>query len=219
MNKNIKNNVTLGLVCITMVSTVLPAVSFAANSNEEEQKVISTSQVIENQPLAIENNNFEARPYQNFDNYVQVQNNQYVLELPQNMKVNKNDIDNVSSYISKANQIIAEEHLTINPNTKIATKTFEDPSQVGVRSAGKNHVDVYWNYARVFLSKNSVNNIIAGGSGGLGALVGFIPGVGLGAAVAIGIVLSIVGSQQVNNGIWFDYNYLIGIFTANWGWQ
>ncbi|MBP1042370.1 hypothetical protein I6N95_15220 [Vagococcus sp. BWB3-3] len=87
------------------------------------------------------------------------------------------------------------------------------------RAAGVNKVSVYWNFARIFLSKNSVNNIILGGTGGLGALVGFIPGVGIGVAVACGAVLAIVGSKQVKNGIWFDYNYLIGVLTWNWGWQ
>lgn len=33
------------------------------------------------------------------------------------------------------------------------------------------------------------------------------------------VILGIVGSKQVSNGIWFDMNYLYGIFGGSWGWQ
>lgn len=124
------------------------------------------------------------------------------------------DLNNVESYVERANQLVQSEGLTIDPITKIAEKFV-----LSTRAAGVNKVVVYWNFARIFVNKNTVNNVILGSTTGLAFLLGVTPGVGITIGLAGSIILSIVGTKQVSNGIWFDYNYFIGVATANWGWQ
>jgi hypothetical protein len=38
-------------------------------------------------------------------------------------------------------------------------------------------------------------------------------------SLAIGLVALGIKIGQINDGIWFDYNYVNGVLTRNWGWQ
>lgn len=208
-----RKKLTTALLSSALLFHAISPASIALASEPDKNIPLVEENVVQSNVLSPQTAS-EKLPYQNFDPYVKVKNNQYVLQLPQAAQVSAVDIIAVNAYISKANTIVAEDNLTINPETKVAST-----SSFSLYSAGVNKVTVHWNYARVYLSKSTVNNAIAGATSGLGVILGGIPGVGLGTSVAMAVVIGIVGNQEVNNGIWFDYNYFNGIFTNNWGWQ
>lgn len=151
--------------------------------------------------------------------------NSFMIDPAINNELSVTEVQMINEKVFQANMKIKQ---LLNDNDGLFSATLVAPngdtitlmpSVMVSRAAGKNDIQIHWNYARIYLSKNSVNNSIVGGTGGLGALVGSTPGIGLGTAIASGIVLAIVGNKQVKNGIWFDYNYFIGVWTNNWGWQ
>ena len=53
-----------------------------------------------------------------FDSYVSVKNNQYVLNLPENVQVNQNEFEQVVEQINAVNQQVETNKLIINPVNK-----------------------------------------------------------------------------------------------------
>ena len=206
-----------------LVSSLLLGILVSAGAT-----VVNASEIEEVPTVEVQKENIDEKKIENIaDKYIYLDKstNKFIINSAINNELSIVEVQNISQKVYQTNQKVDEllknndgsfTATLISPNGETILLT---PSAMMARSAGKNDIQIHWNYARIYLSKNSVNNIIVGGTGGLGALVGFIPGVGLGVAVACGIVLAVVGNQQVSNGIWFDYNYFTGLWTNNWGWQ
>lgn len=152
--------------------------------------------------------------YNEFDKFIIVQNNKYVLNIVDETVFNQEDLETVKLMVEKANETIVNEDLIINPSNKIATP------RIATRAYGKNAIEFHWNYARIYLdagqTKALVNATIAGGSTALGGFFGQIGGAAAGAI--IGAYLSTVIGDNIKNGVWVDYNYFAGRVN-NFGWQ
>ena len=156
----------------------------------------------------------EIKNIDEFDKFIIVQNNKYVLNIVDETVFNQEDLETVKLMVEKANETIVNEDLIINPSNKIATP------RIATRAYGKNAIEFHWNYARIYLdagqTKALVNATIAGGSTALGGFFGQIGGAAAGAI--IGAYLSTVIGDNIKNGVWVDYNYFAGRVN-NFGWQ
>lgn len=222
MKKTVKFS-SIAMLTVMTVNLISPTIFVSADetTSNVNQSIISHSQLTQTKDYSIlsqEDIETIANKYISFNSEKQ----EFSLNNNIRYELSNLDIIDISNKIATTNKQLKEIIKNVNGDVSLFAvdpdghKIALSPS---MRAAGKNAVEIHWNYARIYLSKNSVNNIIAGGTGGLGALVGLIPGVGIGITVAVGIVLAIVGRQEVKNGIWFDYNYFTGIWTNNWGWQ
>lgn len=174
--------------------------------------LISTPVYAEEKSVYLDNN--KEKNYNEFDKFIIVQNNKYVLNIVDETVFNQEDLETVKLMIEKANETIVNEDLIINPSNKIATP------RIATRAYGKNAIEFHWNYARIYLdagqTKALVNATIAGGSTALGGFFGQIGGAAAGAI--IGAYLSTVIGDNIKNGVWVDYNYFAGRVN-NFGWQ
>lgn len=154
------------------------------------------------------------KTYNEFDKFIIVQNNKYVLNIVDETVFDQEDLETVKLMVEKANETIVNENLIINPSNKIATP------RIATRAYGKNAIEFHWNYARIYLdagqTKALVNATIAGGSTALGGFFGQVGGAAAGAI--IGAYLSTVIGDNIKNGVWVDYNYFAGRVN-NFGWQ
>lgn len=174
--------------------------------------LISTPAYAEEKSVYLDNN--KEKNYNEFDKFIIVQNNKYVLNIVDETVFNQEDLETVKLMVEKANETIVNEDLIINPSNKIATP------RIATRAYGKNAIEFHWNYARIYLdagqTKALVNATIAGGSTALGGFFGQIGGAAAGAI--IGAYLSTVIGDNIKNGVWVDYNYFAGRVN-NFGWQ
>lgn len=174
--------------------------------------LISTPVYAEEKSVYLDNN--KEKNYNEFDKFIIVQNNKYVLNIVDETVFNQEDLETVKLMVEKANETIVNEDLIINPSNKIATP------RIVTRAYGKNAIEFHWNYARIYLdagqTKALVNATIAGGSTALGGFFGQIGGAAAGAI--IGAYLSTVIGDNIKNGVWVDYNYFAGRVN-NFGWQ
>lgn len=174
--------------------------------------LISTPVYAEEKSVYLDNN--KEKNYNEFDKFIIVQNNKYVLNIIDETVFNQEDLETVKLMVEKANETIVNEDLIINPSNKIATP------RIATRAYGKNAIEFHWNYARIYLdagqTKALVNATIAGGSTALGGFFGQIGGAAAGAI--IGAYLSTVIGDNIKNGVWVDYNYFAGRVN-NFGWQ
>lgn len=174
--------------------------------------LISTPVYAEEKSVYLDNN--KEKNYNEFDKFIIVQNNKYVLNIVDETVFNQEDLETVKLMVEKANETVVNEDLIINPSNKIATP------RIATRAYGKNAIEFHWNYARIYLdagqTKALVNATIAGGSTALGGFFGQIGGAAAGAI--IGAYLSTVIGDNIKNGVWVDYNYFAGRVN-NFGWQ
>lgn len=174
--------------------------------------LISIPVYAEEKSVYLDNN--KEKNYNEFDKFIIVQNNKYVLNIVDETVFNQEDLETVKLMVEKANETIVNEDLIIDPSNKIATP------RIATRAYGKNAIEFHWNYARIYLdagqTKALVNATIAGGSTALGGFFGQIGGAAAGAI--IGAYLSTVIGDNIKNGVWVDYNYFAGRVN-NFGWQ
>lgn len=174
--------------------------------------LISIPVYAEEKSVYLDNN--KEKNYNEFDKFIIVQNNKYVLNIVDETVFNQEDLETVKLMVEKANETVVNENLIINPSNKIATP------RIATRAYGKNAIEFHWNYARIYLdagqTKALVNATIAGGSTALGGFFGQIGGAAAGAI--IGAYLSTVIGDNIKNGVWVDYNYFAGRVN-NFGWQ
>lgn len=194
---------------VTLLLGIISLVSFnqIANADEVESKPDTT--ITSNGSLLSE------EQVQQIDSYVTVENNQFVLNLPNNSNLTDQEIINAKSLITEANKAVFESNAKINPLTKSASVY-----PIQTRAYGKNDIEVYWNFVRVYLDKGQAKALaaaaISGGSTALGGFFGNIGGAAAGAA--IGGYLASVAGNNINNGVWFDYNIYTRKITQ-FGWQ
>ncbi|AVH75873.1 hypothetical protein [Weissella koreensis] len=200
--------VSLGMSAMLLLPTVASASTLTQN---ETNKPNRSSVTIQNVP------NMDSTYLTIYDNYVDVENNKFTLKESAYSDLNENILNKINNQITISNNIVNEAKLTIDKNTKTAT-FIENNDNLNPISDGHNGFEVHWNYWRVYVSKQTVNSVISAGAAGGGVILGgfldFAGGEAVGAAIAEFIV-----SQwgHVDNGIFFDVNFLFGI--NNWGWQ
>lgn len=151
---------------------------------------------------------------QSLDNYVEVKNNQYELNVPSNASVSPKLIEEASNMIESSNEIVRENNLIIDPNSKVAKEAQHVLSARAKYVEGKSGVELHWNYARVFVSKSAANAIKGGGMAAAGFLAGKVPN----AYVEFGsvVLLGILGSIDIKGGFYFDFNYVLGNMGYHW---
>lgn len=128
-------------VCLAMTLIITVGIFLSAGTN-----VYASSTNIN--PKNTANVNLKSK----FDPYIHVQNNRYVLELPNFISVNSNEVEQVKESIKYANNQIAINHGIINSDTKIATyQTFS------LRSGGSyTYSNFWWGTRYYFRSNNAV---------------------------------------------------------------
>ncbi|MBC1474979.1 hypothetical protein HB852_10150 [Listeria grandensis] len=208
------NKKTVKLVT-PILATSLVLASFAPTTvahAEENVKTSAEESVLELVVLT-DADVLVAEEYITFD----VASNQFVLD---------NAITNV---FSPEKVTLIEEHVNLTNNQINETKTdlttvvtAVDPSgnesalnNVRVaRAAGVNSISYHWNYARIKIKASSLNFAVQSGLA-IGSV--YAPAkIVQGACAIAGVGL---GMNSFKNGIWFDYNYLIGVLCGNAGKQ
>ena len=194
---------------VTIFSTLAfplgSVLAYDSDTGEESQITVDEDEII---------NDLES-----LDPYVTVENNTYVLELPQDVIVNPVLAQEAHNLIEESNKIVANEEAVIDPVTKTAT-IYGSGVQTFAYKEGVNSVTLHWSHAKINLSKSTVEAVQGGSLGVLGFIGGKLPSVSLQLFAAA--VIGTVGTMSPNGGIWVHYNYLslVGIHSfTEWGYQ
>ncbi len=158
-----------------------------------------------------------------FDRYIVVKNNQYVIQIPKGVKVDPDLLKRATQQVQKTNEQLKTTPVIIDPSTKSAMYTLpvsqepQDPSGSNTedidlergRKKGVTKISFHWNYARVWLSRNATRAAAIGGI----AVAGYYISGGLvaGAAGALGYYAGLIPG-----GIRFDYNYYARVRNVRW---
>ena len=137
------------------------------------------------------------------DQFVVVKNNQFVLDIPEYVVIEKTLLSNVIYSIKTSNTIISENSLMINESTKQASL-----STILSRLWGTNNVVFRWNSVTIYLDAGNTRLLAAGGVGALDAWLG-TKGLPKGATIALGALNVILSLKmgEINDGTWLDYNW------------
>lgn len=201
-----KKIIISSLVSTLLLGTIAYPASVAAESMPGDDKEIVETTI----PAAESEIDLSS-----FDQYVNVSNNKYVLELPSNNTYPQDTIDLLNQQIADTNLMIAENNLTIDPETKTA---FLPEQGISLYAAGKTGIEFGWNYWRIFLSKDFVNTALGMGTAGASAYIASKLKVSPTISAMVTEFIRRTFGAQVSDGVWFDYNtYLITI--NNYGWQ
>lgn len=178
MKKKLKL-MSVSFVALTLFSTATPTIASAAVYAEEEPVIVGIDNFAE-EPTVDE--------LQSLDKYVSVENNQFVLNLPENVVIDDVTYQSLVSNIAIANEEITNSNATINPVTKEITETgFVVFSSKGYRS------QKFWWGERATYTNAQTNSAVkqlnvAAAQIGFGAVgLAFIPVVGTAAGGTAGI--------------------------------
>lgn len=149
------------------------------------------------------------------NNYVfyDVTSQSFMLNDGLDLVLNSTKVDLAQAMINETNSHIQTAKKDSNVNVTVTTPEGKDIKLTTrlSRAYGRNDVKFYWNYARVFLSKGTVQAI----GGGLS-----LAGIWIGAGVVAQVAASLgVGIPFIPHGIWFDYNYFYGVLGGSFGFQ
>lgn len=181
---------------------ILP-ISEALASEQASQEITSTNKEL---------NDSEVKQIEQFIHFNE-QSEEFILD---EQAINIIGIENFNlaqQMVTKTNQQIA---IAKQDNSAVIWVQDTDGNEICVTpyqtmAYGKNDVQFHWNYARIFLNKGTVQAIGAGLSiGGIWVPEPIVSKVA--ASLGVGIAL-------IPHGIWFDYNYFIGVLTGNFGFQ
>lgn len=133
-------------------------------------------------------------------------------------KVLKQDTYNkVLSQVSNTNSTLKKSFLSLRSNNIGISVIDTDNTKIDIikditRGRGRNAIEFHWNYARIFIDAGNIE---------LALKVGFKIGGIFAPNKIIKIVCKILGvpSYNIQHGIWFDYNYFIGVLCGNFGLQ
>lgn len=170
-----------------------------------------------------------------FDQYVKVENNKFVLEIPQNVHPDSQALANAQKSIDTANSNIASRNGSIDPNTKEITyssnsnpsNTLNSTSELAA-SSSYTTADFWWGTRYYFESNDAVYamdhdlDTLSAGYATLGALGSLETA---GAAAAVGTIgaayfqkvksdLDYMNNTHPNNYLYMDVNYT-GIYSIN----
>lgn len=153
------------------------------------------------------------------DPYITVKNNNFVLDLPDNITLSKKLENQVLESLKSTNQFINENNYEIGSD-----KVARPRNEAITRTYGKNAFYLHWNYFEIWMEAGLTKNLaIAGTTGAIAAIAVAIPpfaewitanpaiGAGL-VAFASSLIPNLVG-DMANNGIIVHYNWIIQKIT------
>ena len=165
MKKSIKlvNVLSVSVLALGLVAPVTTVSADTANSDTTESiknnETTSTQYTVPSQ-------------FKEIDKYVTVKDNQYVLSLPQNSNINTQAKKNAESQLNIANQVVKNQNLVIDPQTKFADPISLDTNSPFIALAKRpaNENSTYpWGVRSIFRSNAAVrtrvniyNNIYIG---------------------------------------------------------
>jgi hypothetical protein len=231
---NFKKSIAATLACSTLL-TIAPMASSA-----EEMQNVNTVATQQNNELVLEQLKQEAeQQHERFqvvdkllDQYVTLENNQYVLnlftnEVPEGLKgqISEQEIQEYRSNLEASNNVIVANNLTVQD--KYTPVEFYVPavspegnisSEPGVQYAyGVNKVVAGKGYLDIYLDRNWTQRFAVGGAAAVGALVALIPGVGwIVAGAIIGAVGGLEGSRISNGSVHRYYPVKKVAFFLRW---
>lgn len=204
--KKIYKKSAAALAALMLASTIMPVTNIYAAENEQEINTKVEKRILSEQEISIA------------DKYISFNTNTNTFELSSNIlhEVSKSQYENILEQVNNTNELITtaihdeSDDLVVDvidsDGDRIALK------EVYIRGRGVNKVEFYWNYARIFIDAGNVS---------LALQVGFVIGTVYAPAKIVQAVCGILGiaSGNINHGIWFDYNYFIGVLCGNAGLQ
>lgn len=182
--KKLKTIIALTLVLVMVFVTSIS--TFAANTTAESTDATAISANVGLTKSTIDE----------IDQYIKIENNQYVLVLPKNVekKMTESQLTAIKQSINTTNNLIKNSSVSIDSTTKTAIHTVPDQqilkSDVNtvnpmVTYGGVTKVVFYWWGFQLYLSSSMVRYIAIGGVGAISAILALIPGVGWSIAAAI----------------------------------
>lgn len=160
------------------------------------------------------------------------QSSQYTVSNAASKNLSKTELLNVQKQVNISNSSIkslsTNNTITVvNPANGASYYVYNgkviNPILASSLRYGHNGISIHWNYAKIYLSKKTVNSLIDARhasedsiGAGLGAAIGapsVVGGVSLG-AIGAGIVqfmISEYGLQHVSSGRYYNYNYVLGV--------
>lgn len=207
------------LICGVVFGGVLLPAGTVVFASETEQNITEISSVVQSNmdttelvTAIVDEVSTIANQYIHFDANLGM----FVLDNAIESVLSEADIAQVIAQINETNSQLQTSKIEADMGTKVSVI---DPSGTEIivkpvfsRGAGVNSVTYYWNYARIKIKAGSLKNAL-----GIGFAIGSIYAPArIIQAVCAGLS---VGSGNITNGIWFDYNYAIGVLTGNFGKQ
>lgn len=197
---------------LTLCITINTSMSvFAANSKANLPKK-DKSEIVLN-----ENENYKKEPevLKKVENYVSVQNNRYIVKLPQKLKnqLNKEELKIIYDHAKDLNNIIEKNKVTNVSKTngftiyvddsKLESKNNKINQQMSLSRAysysGVTKLKFKWDGVEVWLSKAATRRVAIGGTAALASTVGAIPGLNVAAAAAIASAVSAIAGDYASS--------------------
>ncbi len=151
------------------------------------------------------------------DEYIKIHDNQFYLELPQNVRLSSELYSKVTEHLSKINESIIKFDLQTDEKTG---RVYLPEQTVSTRAYGKNAVYFHWNYLEIYLDAGMVQNITSTGVTALWGLAGIFtpvlaahPVITVGIGVIFSLVANAVISSGIKDGIVLHLNFLGGGVT------
>lgn len=218
-----------------MLSTaVLPTTVSLASEREQAHDVntvdeeviseLSFSDPVENlvsdNNLSVINDGFtnDQVDFDKFDEFVSVENNQYILTLPSDHSFTENEISTVEKQLLFSNRLVFENQVALDAETEEAIISIPDGSMT--RGIGSTYVKIYWNYINVGIARHVLRGGITAGASAIAGSIAAYYTMGAASTFVARVVGGMVGAyaaNKIHSGIWFHLNYAYGI--NNYGWQ
>lgn len=131
----------LSMASLVLIPTASYLLSIPANADTVQSVVTSQSSKI----------NTTTDNHKLFDAYVSVKDNQFVLNIPQDIQLNQNEVEQVKQQISDVNSKIRTNKLIINQTTKEISS--QNPT---LRSSGYTYGNFWWGTRYYFRSNAAV---------------------------------------------------------------
>lgn len=146
--------------------------------------------------------------------YITVENNQFVLKLPENVTVSSELQNKVQEQLNGTNTTINVSNYVIDSKTK----TAHPKNEIQTRKYGKNALYIHWNYLEFWLDAGLLQTLYkAGAAGAITAIVAAFPPIvafiaahpiaGLTIAAIVSSVVDSAIGFGVKNGLIVHYNF------------
>ena len=169
--------------------------------------------------IYVEYNSYNvSKTYEEFTPYIKVEGNKYILDLPDNITVSDDVLSRINMQLDLMNEIIENNHYSINKETKIATPI------IMTRAYGKTDVKFHWNYIELYLDRGVTKAIIdSGGAAGVAYFMAKFtptikwfktnPATEVSVAAFASTVVANIIDYNVKDGIIVHYNFIYGTVT------
>ncbi|MDR3191311.1 MAG: hypothetical protein LBT80_09045 [Lactobacillaceae bacterium] len=169
------------------------------------------------------------------DQYVVVKNNQYVFEAPVNSGLSDQQITEITTKISQANNNVTDHGMTINPDTKSVVQTSDSLNDAGITVEkleghllskgttyhnGSNYIHAYWWGYRIGLSRSLLRS--ASPALAFAAAFPYDKWIPIGWVISVACAAVSWGTNSIPGGIVFNYSGIPGTpYGTIWsvGWQ